>query len=264
MGTVAVMTLPERVAPLADRMESARSDAASREVHDERTATVLGVALGVAFGTCLLTGISSHLLQQPPAWFDVPTGPAGLYRVTQGLHVMCGLASVPLLLAKLFAVSPQLLRRPPVRGPLDAMERLALLPLVGGSLFLLVTGAANIAHWYPWRFFFPVGHWWAAWLVVGALMIHVALKAPTIRASLRRRGTDGTGVAPAPDDGLTRRGLLLTTAGAAAVLTARHRGPDRPVPPPHHAAGSEEAGPRSPGHPREPDGGGRRDHLARR
>ena len=211
------MTLPERVAPLADRMESARSDAASREVHDERTATVLGVALGVAFGTCLLTGIYSHLLQQPPGWFTVPTGPAGLYRVTQGVHVMCGLASVPLLLAKLFSVSPQLVRRPPVRGPLDAMERLGLLPLVGGSLFLLVTGAANIAHWYPWRFFFPVGHWWAAWLVVGATMIHVALKAPTIRTVLRRGGTEGH-VRAAPDE-LTRRGLLLTTAGAAAVLT---------------------------------------------
>lgn len=218
MGTVAVMRLSERVAPLADRVESARVGAASREVHDERTATMLGLALGVTFGTCLLTGIYSHLLQQPPSWFTVPTGPAGLFRVTQGVHVMCGLASVPLLLAKLYAVSPQLWRRPPVRGPLDAMERLGLLPLVGGSLFLLVTGAANIAHWYPWRFFFPVGHWWAAWLVVGAAMIHVALKAPTIRTVLRQRGNEGHD-GTSPDDELTRRGLLLATAGAAALLT---------------------------------------------
>ena len=39
--------------------------------------------------------------------------------------MITGLASVPLLLAKLYAVSPQLLRRPAVRGPVDAMERLA-------------------------------------------------------------------------------------------------------------------------------------------
>ena len=192
-----------------------------------RTASLLGIALGVTFGICLLTGVYSHLLQQPPPWFTPPTAPTGLYRFTQGLHVICGLASVPLLLAKLFAVSPQLWRRPPVRGALDAMERIGLLPLVGGSLFLLVTGAANIAHWYPWKFFFPVGHWWAAWLVVGAILIHVALKMPTVRESVGRaakqrarasRPSTGNG-APAEEGGLTRRGLLLTVAGTAGLLT---------------------------------------------
>ena len=205
-------------APLLDRVDAARSSAAAREVHDTRTASVLGVGLGLSFGVCLLTGIYSHLLQQPPSWFTPPTGPAGLYRFTQGLHVISGLASIPLLLAKLFAVSPQLWRRPPVRSAVDAMERLGLLPLVGGSLFLLVTGAANIAHWYPWQFFFPVGHWWAAWLVVGAMLIHVALKLPTVRESLGRGAAVPVG-GTEPDGGLTRRGLLLTVAGAAGLLT---------------------------------------------
>ena len=213
---------------LADRVEASRAAAAERQVHDERTASVLGVALGVAFSICLLTGVWSHLQQQPPSWFTPPTGPAGLYRVTQGLHVITGLASIPLLLAKLFSVSPHLWRRPPVRGALDAMERLGLLPLVGGSLFLLVTGVANIAHWYPWRFFFPAGHWWAAWLVLGASMVHVALKAPTLRRAL---GPDArrTPVAPRQPGELSRRGLLLTVAGATGVLTLLTAGQTVPL-----------------------------------
>lgn len=207
-------------APLLDRIETARSDAAAREVHDARTASVLGLALGVSFGICLLTGVYSHLLQHPSSWLPTPAGPPGLYRFTQGLHVITGLASIPLLLAKLFAVSPQLWKRPPVRDVLHAMERLALLPLVGGSLFLLVTGAANIAHWYPWRFFFPVGHWWAAWLVLGAMMIHVALKLPVVRESIGRGASAPAGPPDgARDGGMTRRGLLLTVAGAAGLLT---------------------------------------------
>src|SRR3954453_4393493 len=95
-----------------DRVEATRSRAAERQVHDARTASILGVALGVTFGICFLTGLWSHLQQHPPGWLDLPLGPTGLYRFTQGLHVICGLASIPLLLAKLYAVSPQLLKHP--------------------------------------------------------------------------------------------------------------------------------------------------------
>ena len=176
--------------------------------------------LGVSFGICLLTGVWSHLQQHPPAWLQLPVGPTGLYRFTQGLHVICGLASVPLLLAKLYSVSPQLLRRPSWTDRVDLMERAAVLPLVGGSLFLLVSGAANIARWYPWRFFFPVGHFWAAWLVLGATMIHVALKAPTVRRTLGRayRSLEGAEPATVPGE-MTRRALLWTVAGTAGLLT---------------------------------------------
>ncbi len=117
-------------------------------LHDERTAAVLGVALGVAFSVCFLTGLISHLLQHPNGWFAWPTRPIWLYRVTQGTHVATGLASVPLLLAKLWTVYPHFWTFPPVRGVVHALERLSLLPLVGGSLFMLVTGVQNIARWY--------------------------------------------------------------------------------------------------------------------
>jgi len=203
-----------------DRVEETRSRAAERQVHDARTASILGVALGVTFGICFLTGLWSHLQQHPPGWLTLPLGPTGLYRFTQGLHVICGLASIPLLLAKLYAVSPQLLKRPSWRDKVDLMERAAVLPLVGGSLFLLVTGAANIARWYPWKFFFPVGHFWTAWLVLGATMIHVALKAPTVRRTLGRAQSSLELAEPATVPGeMTRRGLLLTVAGTSVLLT---------------------------------------------
>lgn len=55
-----------RVGPL-------REGVFSSPLHDERTAAVLGLALGVAFGLCFVTGVISHLVQQPPAWFTWPS-----------------------------------------------------------------------------------------------------------------------------------------------------------------------------------------------
>lgn len=205
---------------LLDRVESTRSRAADRQVHDARTASILGILLGVTFGICLLTGLWSHVQQHPPGWLRLPLGPTGMYRFTQGLHVICGLASVPILLAKLYTVSPQLLRRPSWRDRVDLMERAAVLPLVGGSLFLLASGAVNIAHWYPWHFLFPVAHFWAAWLVLGATIIHAALKAPTVRRSLGRAHHALERAEPATRPGeLTRRGLLGAVGATAALLT---------------------------------------------
>lgn len=208
-------SLQTRVRDLGDRVESARAGSAARQVHDARTASLLGVALGVSFLICFLTGVWSHLQQHPPGWLELPVGPVWWYRLTQGMHVATGLATIPLLLAKLFSVAPQLLERPVLRNATHAMERLAVLPLVGGSVFLLATGAANIARWYPWDFFFPVGHWWAAWLVLGATMIHLAFKVPIVRRSLRRAAP---GAVPAPGE-LTRRTLFVAVGASAALLT---------------------------------------------
>src|SRR5205807_1576900 len=151
---------------------SARERAIDREVRDDRTAALLGIALGVAFTVCFVTGLLSHLIQHPPGWFSWPARPVGLYRVTQGVHVATGIASVPLLLAKLWAVYPRLFRGPrPDLG--DVLARVSLVPLVGGSLFMLVTGVGNIERWYPWPFFFPRAHFWVAWITIGALIVHV-------------------------------------------------------------------------------------------
>jgi hypothetical protein len=191
-------------------------------LHDERTAAWFGVALGVAFTTCFATGVWSHLQQDPPSWFDPIARPAGLYRFTQGLHVATGIASIPLLLAKLWTVYPKLLRRPVVTGVASALERLTLVPLVGGAIFLLFTGVANINLWYPWPFNFRTSHYWVAWITIGALIVHVGAKFAPTRTALSRPDVSpapAPGPEPAPAGSPNRRQFLGLVAGASAGLT---------------------------------------------
>jgi hypothetical protein len=192
-------------------------------LHERRSAAYLGVALGISFTTCFLTGLYSHLLQHEPAWLDLPSRPAGLYRITQGTHVLTGFASIPLLLAKLWVVHPELTAWPPVRSVAHALERLALLPLVGGATFLLFSGTANVAGWYPYPFFFTAGHYWAAWITIGALVVHVGAKLAVTRDALRREPAEPAAVVRATAAerraflggvAATSGTLLLATAGA--------------------------------------------------
>ena len=119
-------------------------------LHDERVAAVLGVALGVSFTICFATGIVSHLAYDQPGWWPIGPRPAGLYRVTQGLHVATGIAAIPLLVVKLWVVYPKLWIWPPVESITHAVERISLVPLVAGSLFLIFSGVGNLARWRPW------------------------------------------------------------------------------------------------------------------
>jgi DMSO/TMAO reductase YedYZ molybdopterin-dependent catalytic subunit len=198
-------------------------------LRDERLAAWLGAALGVLFTTCFLTGLFSHAHQHPLAWFPVPARPAGLYRVTQGVHVAAGIASVPVLLAKLWLVWPRLLAVPPFRRLSDVVERVGLLALVGGGLFQVWTGVANIAQWYPWRFSFTASHYEVAWITMGGIVAHIGAKWAVARRALRRpsrrpRLADADPVlgasAEEPHAGLTRRGFLATVTAAAGALTA--------------------------------------------
>ncbi|MFG1994570.1 molybdopterin-dependent oxidoreductase [Actinoplanes sp. NPDC048988] len=153
-----------------------------------RLTSLLGVALGAAFGVCFVTGVLSHLIQHPPGWFWWPSRPAGLYRFTQGLHVATGLATVPLLGAKLWSVYPRLFIWPPVRGVAHAAERASVAALVAAALFQVVSGVLNTAHLYaPMPFFFTTAHYWIAWLAVGALLTHIGVQLPAARTALRRR-----------------------------------------------------------------------------
>jgi Oxidoreductase molybdopterin binding domain len=188
--------------------------------HDERIAARVGLALGVAFSICFVTGLLSHLIQHPVGGFVAPTRPVGLYRATQGLHVLSGIAAVPLLLVKLWTVYPRLFVRPALRSVAHGLERLSILALVSSALFELVSGMQNIAHWYPWGFSFPPAHFAVAWVAVGALLVHVAVKLPAIRRGLATPLEDGDGD---ETDGLSRRWLLAGAvggAGAAVLATA--------------------------------------------
>jgi DMSO/TMAO reductase YedYZ molybdopterin-dependent catalytic subunit len=188
-------------------------------LHETRTAALLGIALGVTFGICFLTGVWSHLAQDPPSWFTYPARPAGLYRVTQGVHVASGIASIPLLLAKIWVVHPHLLAWPPVRSALHAVERLALLPLVGGAAFELFSGVANTAGWYPWSFFFPRAHFWVAWVTIGALVVHIGAKAAAARDALRRAPRAADAALASRAERRAFLGGVAATSGALVVAT---------------------------------------------
>ena len=185
------------------------------KLRDERVAAILGIGLGVTFTICFATGLWSHLVQHPPSWFTPPARPAGLYRVTQGVHVATGLASIPLLFAKLWVVYPKLFAWP-FKSIATLLERLALLPLIGGGLFLVFTGLANINLWYPWPFSFPTAHYWTAWITIGALVVHIGAKLATTRHALRRPETSDADASD--NDPSSRRAFLGTVfVGAAAV-----------------------------------------------
>jgi DMSO/TMAO reductase YedYZ molybdopterin-dependent catalytic subunit len=160
------------------RRATGDDDAEPRPPHDPRTARLIGTAAGTCLLICFVTGLISHLHQHPVSWFDLPSRPVWGYRVSQGLHVACGIAAVPLVLVKLWVVFPRLFSWPPVRTIGHGLERALVAPLVAGVLFELTTGLLNVVQWYPWRFGFVQTHWAVAWVMVGALLVHLAVKLP--------------------------------------------------------------------------------------
>jgi hypothetical protein len=185
----------------------------------------VGLWLGICFGVAFVTGLISHYAQQQHQPVPFPTSPSWGYRVTQGLHVVAGTAAVPLLLVKLWTVVPKLLARPPRRMVdllVHGLERASIGVLVAAAIFQLASGLANTAQWYPWHFHFRATHYALAWIAIGALLVHVAVKLPLIRAAL---GSDVESSAldrpsTSPRSGvLSRRGLLRTTWGAAGIVT---------------------------------------------
>jgi DMSO/TMAO reductase YedYZ molybdopterin-dependent catalytic subunit len=190
-----------------------RADVFTSRLRSPRLTSHLGLMLGCAFTICFLTGVLSHLIQHPPGWFWWPSRPVWLYRVSQGLHVATGLAAIPLLATKLWSVYPRLFTWPPFRDPAHALERLSIALLSGAALFQLVTGLLNIALWYvPMPFGFIAAHYWTAWLAIGSILLHVAVKLPSIRQALGAGDVE-------PRGGLTRRGLLAAVVGTAGLVT---------------------------------------------
>lgn len=196
-----------------------RPEAFTSELRGPRTAARVGVWLAVLFTITFVTGLYSHASQLAVPTLALPPSPSRLYQVTQGLHVAAGTAAVPLLLVKLWSVFPRLFVRPPRTGRalvLHLVERLSIALLVGAAIFQLVTGLANSAQWYPWSFGFKGAHYALAWVAVGSLVVHVAVKLPVIRRALGEPVTDA--VHPASGRGVpTRRTLLRATWVSAAV-----------------------------------------------
>jgi DMSO/TMAO reductase YedYZ molybdopterin-dependent catalytic subunit len=213
----------------SDPAEPLRQHRYLSPLRDERVAAWLGATLGVLFLTCFVTGLYSHVQQHPLSWLPVPAAPAGLYRVTQGLHVACGIASVPVLLAKLWVVWPRFVSWPPFRAVSDLVERAGILALVGGGIFMVFSGVANIDQWYPWHFSFTAAHYWVAWVTIGAVTAHLGAKWAIASRVVRTRAHRSAiaeaderigATAEDPHDGLSRRGFLGVVAATAGVITA--------------------------------------------
>ena len=73
-----------------------------------------------------------------------------------------------------------------MRSPLHALERGSIGLLVATSIVEPVIGLINSAQWYPFGFPFVETHYLLAWLLVGLLAVHVAIKLPTIVRHWRR------------------------------------------------------------------------------
>lgn len=220
--------------PEVTRQGPLREGSFTSPLHNRYNAAWLGYALGWSFLVCFITGVISHELQEPDSWLPWPASPAWLYRATQGTHVATGLACVPLLLAKLWTVYPHFWVWPPARNVAHAVERLSLLLLVGGSILQVASGVSNIYLWYWVGFFFTSTHYYTAFVVMGALAVHVGTKIALARDALRNpdrysdrqrgpgvRGTrtahhdgEAVSVGPAPGRSTAERGS--TSAGEGA------------------------------------------------
>lgn len=220
-------------------------------------ASVLSLALLVLFTIEIVTGYLSYVAYAPTigrndivgggpdevlfgwTWF---TEPAWLYGFTQSLHVLAGVAAIPILAAKLWVVMPKFYAWPPARSAADVLERGTYALIIGSSIFLLFTGLFNIAYWYPWPFDFVAAHFYAAFVFVGAFLGHVAIKLPVMRQAFRDRGVlrplredlantrpepfDEESSAPLEPDAptISRRGLIGVVAGASATMVALFAG----------------------------------------
>lgn len=195
---------------------------------------IFGAVLLVGLPIVIITGVLSYSAYSPqfgqaiPAdvgWlrlplFEWPTRPSWLYRLTQGLHVGLGLVLIPVVLAKLWSVVPKLFAWPPMRSIAQAIERLSLLLLVGGILFELATGVLNIQYDYVFGFSFYTAHFYGGWVFIGAFVVHVSIKLPSLVRALRSRSlreelrTPRSATKPEP---LDRDELVATDPGQPTV-----------------------------------------------
>jgi hypothetical protein len=182
--------------------------------------------------------------------FTWPAHPSWLYALDQGVHVSLGLALIPAIIVKQWSVMPRFFVRPRLRSPLQALERVSLMFLVGGIFFELVTGVLFEEYWIPFHFGFTAAHLYGAWVFFGALLLHTVLKLPKMRESLRTRGslrrmlsTDLAHTEPEPSEDpgiepnslvpitpsaptMSRRALLGATAAGSVLLGIQGIGQD--------------------------------------
>lgn len=172
---------------MKDLFLAARAHLSLDAIHHPRIAVSIGRLLALAFTICFLTGIFSHFLQHPLPFMVQPTRPVDLYRFTQGAHVLTGILSIPLLLAKLRVVYPLLFRFPPLDGFGHFLERASITLLVSTSIVQVAIGLMDSYEFYPFPFNFLQVHYALAYVIMGSLLIHIGMKLPVIRRWWRKK-----------------------------------------------------------------------------
>ncbi len=216
--------------------------------------SVFGLVLLVGIPVVFLTGLLSYAAYNPGLGgpndltpnkgilgfylFAWPTRPVWLYRLNQGVHVTLGLVLVPIVLAKLWSVIPKLFDWPPFGSVAQLVERLSLLLLVGGIVFEMATGILNIQLFYAaLPFSFYTAHFYGAWVLMAAFVVHVLIRFGRMVQSLRSRSlvaelrTPVGATEPEPPDPddlvspdpapatMSRRGILgLVGAGSLSLF----------------------------------------------
>ena len=181
-----------------------------------RTAVVLGRLLGTAFIVCFLTGIYSHFIQNPLPGMQFLARPLWLYQFTQGLHITTGILCFPLLFAKLYSIFPLLFQTPPVKGFLHFFERASIAIFVSAALVEIATGLLNTYQWYSlFGFSFRRTHFALAFIIIGSLAIHIAVKLPIItKYWCKSSSYDSAGnLIPLPEEPDTNARLPLPDIG---------------------------------------------------
>ncbi len=222
-----------------NRLTDALAARFASPLRSTRLSVVLGRWLGLTFTVCFATGLFSHGLQNPPGWMFFPTRPIWIYQLTQGVHITAGIASIPLLFAKLWSVYPELLSWPPVRSVVHALERGSIALFVSASLLEVMTGLINTYKWYPWPFPFRETHYWLSWVVWGSLLLHIAVKLPLIVANWRRAREPANAELTTAITAAEPANAELTTATTTAATPAA---PPEPAGPQQMRTGGGTAG----------------------
>ncbi len=168
-----------------------------------------------------------------------PTRPIWLYRLTEGIHIVLGLALLPLVMAKLWTTIPSLYKWPPANSLGHALERLSLLFLIGGIFFQIFTGLLYIQNWIIiHNTQFNRLHFYGNWIFMGGFVLHVLVKLPSMITGLKDPGVkeklsesrDET--EPEPEEKgklvstdpnsptISRRGAIALVGGSALTIMA--------------------------------------------
>jgi DMSO/TMAO reductase YedYZ molybdopterin-dependent catalytic subunit len=192
--------------------------------------------LGIAIGVLFVTGLLSHYQYEPWSWLPEPAKPVWGYRLTQGIHVATGIATIPLLLFKLWTVYPNQFRFPPIRSIKHALERLSVAILVSVALVQVTAGFLNVLNWYPFPWYFLTVHRFLAYVLVGSVLLHIGVKLPDIAYGLSAKLAEAdilteipwnenleshsiAGTLPdPPTPGISRRGMLAAAGAGVGVV----------------------------------------------